>query len=124
MASGVVVGVPLSLLLAQQWGWQAALWLVTFLGLAAFIGLLIKLPALPAAPTSTLGSKLALLADGHVLVILMVSLLAAIASLGMYTFIAPLLADPHHGRSEEHTSDLHSLMRTSYAVFCMKKKRT
>src|SRR3546814_7965718 len=26
------------------------------------------------------------------------------------------------GRSEEHTSKLQSLMRTSYAVFCLKKK--
>src|SRR3546814_3288760 len=26
-------------------------------------------------------------------------------------------------RSEEHTSELQSLMRTSYAVFCVKKKR-
>src|SRR3546814_9123863 len=26
------------------------------------------------------------------------------------------------GRSEEHTSELQSLMRISYAVFCMKKK--
>src|SRR3546814_10852320 len=26
------------------------------------------------------------------------------------------------GRSEEHTSELHSLMRISYAVFCLKKK--
>src|SRR3546814_7692495 len=28
-----------------------------------------------------------------------------------------------HQRSEEHTSDLQSLMRTSYAVFCLKKKK-
>src|SRR3546814_498993 len=28
------------------------------------------------------------------------------------------------GRSEEHTSDLQSLMRISYAVFCLKKKKT
>src|SRR3546814_3495478 len=27
-------------------------------------------------------------------------------------------------RSEEHTSELQSLMRISYAVFCMKKKKT
>src|SRR3546814_6092330 len=26
------------------------------------------------------------------------------------------------GRSEEHTSELQALMRTSYAVFCLKKK--
>src|SRR3546814_9811914 len=33
---------------------------------------------------------------------------------------------PQHGetlRSEEHTSELQSLMRTSYAVFCLKRKR-
>src|SRR3546814_2445878 len=27
------------------------------------------------------------------------------------------------GRSEEHTSELQSLMRNSYAVFCLKKKQ-
>src|SRR3546814_7892119 len=28
-----------------------------------------------------------------------------------------------YARSEEHTSELQSLMRTSYAVFCLKKKK-
>src|SRR3546814_9122754 len=28
----------------------------------------------------------------------------------------------YHRRSEEHTSELQPLMRTSYAVFCLKKK--
>src|SRR3546814_10233062 len=30
--------------------------------------------------------------------------------------------DGGRGRSEEHTSELQSLMRRSYAVFCLKKK--
>src|SRR3546814_9017407 len=30
----------------------------------------------------------------------------------------------HEHRSEEHTSELQSLMRISYAVFCLKKKNT
>src|SRR3546814_3179227 len=30
----------------------------------------------------------------------------------------------HRDRSEEHTSELQSLMRISYAVFCLKKKTT
>src|SRR3546814_5820441 len=30
---------------------------------------------------------------------------------------------PQHYRSEEHTSELQSLMRISYAVFCLKKKK-
>src|SRR3546814_6903127 len=37
----------------------------------------------------------------------------------------PLPPPPeHHSRSEEHTSELQSLMRISYAVFCLKKKNT
>src|SRR3546814_8924744 len=31
---------------------------------------------------------------------------------------------PSKPRSEEHTSELQSLMRISYAVFCLKKKKT
>src|SRR3546814_7839120 len=31
---------------------------------------------------------------------------------------------PEIKRSEEHTSELQSLMRISYAVFCLKKKKT
>src|SRR3546814_2600481 len=34
-----------------------------------------------------------------------------------------IAADHGGGRSEEHTSELQSLMRISYAVFCLKKKR-
>src|SRR3546814_8945951 len=36
----------------------------------------------------------------------------------------PRPALPQRGRSEEHTYELPSLMRTSYAVFGLKKKRT
>src|SRR3546814_2197651 len=35
----------------------------------------------------------------------------------------PLLLIRKNGRSEEHTSELQSLMRISYAVFCLKKKK-
>src|SRR3546814_2950164 len=35
--------------------------------------------------------------------------------------LAPVL---YAARSEEHTSELQSLMRISYAVFCLKKKKT
>lgn len=97
MASGTVLGVPLSLLLAEWLGWQAALWLVTLLATLAWLGLARRLPGLPATAVQTLRSKCALLADTRVLTVLTVSLLAAVASLGMYTFIAPLLAEPAYG---------------------------
>src|SRR3546814_9983750 len=38
-----------------------------------------------------------------------------------YPFVAHFRAFRH--RSEEHTSELQSLMRISYAVFCLKKKK-
>src|SRR3546814_2378217 len=36
--------------------------------------------------------------------------------------ILDVLPTQHDPRSEEHTSELQSLMRISYAVFCLKKK--
>src|SRR3546814_4581118 len=36
----------------------------------------------------------------------------------------PLQGHKGTSRSEEHTSELQSLMRISYAVFCLKKKKT
>src|SRR3546814_9575649 len=54
------------------------------------------------------------------------------ADLGDYAYTLSAEASPlapavgHNGiiRSEEHTSELQSLMRTSYAGFCLKKKKT
>src|SRR3546814_7935478 len=41
--------------------------------------------------------------------------------------LALMISEAHarqmHGRSEEHTSELQSLMRISYAVFCLKIKQ-
>src|SRR3546814_6500334 len=38
--------------------------------------------------------------------------------------LVPVMPSDMSPRSEEHTSELQSLMRTSYAVFCLKKKKT
>src|SRR3546814_1502239 len=45
---------------------------------------------------------------------------------GAFAFSEPSKDDPRGWRptrSEEHTSELQSLMRISYAVFCLKKKK-
>src|SRR3546814_10587474 len=47
-----------------------------------------------------------------------------IGSLIEETRIDPYLMFSGDLRSEEHTSELQSLMRISYAVFCLKKKKT
>src|SRR3546814_8904323 len=44
--------------------------------------------------------------------------------LGDKVAILPAPLRRRRDRSEEHTSELQSLMRISYAVFCLKKKRS
>src|SRR3546814_2328172 len=45
--------------------------------------------------------------------------------IGLITSVSqPFCGSCTRGRSEEHTSELQSLMRISYAVFCLKKKKT
>src|SRR3546814_1353175 len=39
-------------------------------------------------------------------------------------YLADIAQHHHQQRSEEHTSELQSLMRISYAVFCLKKKNS
>src|SRR3546814_6181578 len=52
--------------------------------------------------------------------------LANACTAGTHTYQSTVIAgcEGCHGpRSEEHTSELQSLMRISYAVFCLKKKK-
>src|SRR3546814_7190867 len=44
-------------------------------------------------------------------------------ALASETVLSYYLGEVHALRSEEHTSELQSLMRSSYAVFCLKKKQ-
>src|SRR3546814_8115722 len=60
---------------------------------------------------------------------LLITTEAAIAELPEDKGTAPAMPGGMGGmggmdRSEEHTSELQSLMRISYAVFCLKKKKT
>src|SRR3546814_10196214 len=60
------------------------------------------------------------LADGTTGLFMVVGEAEGLARTGYYTIDDAAAADLT--RSEEHTSELQSLMRISYAVFCLKKK--
>src|SRR3546814_4600630 len=55
--------------------------------------------------------------EGYNAAILAAAGIGRIEAMGLDTYSGP------DRRSEEHTSELQSLMRTSYAVFCLKKKK-
>ncbi|GAA3177066.1 MULTISPECIES: MFS transporter [Streptomyces] len=92
MSTGTVLGVPLGVLLAERAGWRATMWLVTALGALALTGLAALLPPVPAGPAVPLRARLTALADRAVAPVVGVSFLAAVASLGLYTYLAPVLA--------------------------------
>ncbi|MFD7993055.1 MFS transporter [Streptomyces mexicanus] len=92
MSIGTVVGVPLGVLVADHVGWRGTLWLITALGALALAGITL-LPATTAGPPPALRDRVRVLADGRVAGIAVVSLLGGVASLGLYTYLAPFLAD-------------------------------
>src|SRR3546814_10180647 len=85
--------------LLTWFGWPSIFVMLAGIGALALVAAQISLPETrPAGGRLTLGS--------------------ALRSYGL------LFTDRNYvGRSEEHTSELQSLMRISYAVFCMKKKK-
>ncbi|MGW2190142.1 MFS transporter [Streptomyces sp. NPDC001719] len=92
MSAGTVLGVPIGVLLAERTGWRATLWLVTGLGVLALAGLAALLPPLPEVPSgAAVRDRLAALADREIAPVVAVSFLAAVASLGLYTYLAPVL---------------------------------
>src|SRR3546814_5265033 len=65
----------------------------------------------------SLNGYLSAMPDERFLILQMHELLSYLGQQGVLTIL--VLAQ----RSEEHTSELQSLMRISYAVFCLKKKK-
>ncbi|WP_342105225.1 MFS transporter [Methylobacterium sp. SI9] len=91
MSTGTVVGVPAGLWIAERLGWQGTLTMVALLGALAAAAILLRLPDIPAAEPPSWRARAALLADPRILATVAVSFLTALASLGLYTYAAPLL---------------------------------
>lgn len=103
MAAGTVLGVPIGLLISNQLGWQASMYMISVLGGLAFIGLYFKLPQVQGFKVQSLSEKLRLLQDRSVLKILFISLLAAVSSLGFYTYLFPFLNSADFGAVQNIT---------------------
>lgn len=91
MAIGTVIGVPLSLIIADYFGWRSSICLVSILGSAAWVGLYVTLPSLPATIVKSKKSRFSLLSEWSVVRVLLISVFVAISSLGMYTFLSPFV---------------------------------
>ena len=97
MGTGTVVGVPIGIQISKQFGWQATLLLAALIGLIAAIGVLTKLPTVAISPPPSLRARLKMLTHPRIAAVATVTLFTAIASLGLYTFIAPMLSSLGRG---------------------------
>lgn len=94
MSAGAAVGVPLGVLLSDTFGWRSCMWLITSLGVVAFIGIALTMTELlPASPPAPLSARFAILANRHVALIVLVTLASSLSNIGAYTYVADLLHD-------------------------------
>ena len=99
MSMGVVLGVPLGLFIATKISWQDTLWLIVALGVIGIIAIQFKFPKIKAPTPPTLLERISILKNHNVAVIVGISFLTAIASLGLYTFISLIVTNLHASHS-------------------------
>lgn len=93
MCAGTVLGVPSGLFLAAGSGWRAALLLAAAAGALALFGLALLLPGVRTEAGPSLRARLASLAEPGVAAVIAVTFAQTIASLGLYTYLQPLLRE-------------------------------
>lgn len=92
LAVGTVFGVPIGLVIAEHVGWRWTIGLICLLGVVALAGVTCFDGSVPDVPASSAAERLRVAARLPNLVTVLVTLLTAVASLGLYTYLAPLLA--------------------------------
>lgn len=91
MSMGTVLGVPLGLMMAEHIGWKGTLWCITAIGVIAMLGIITSFPNFPSDAPPSLRQRLGMITDRRVSATVGITFVAIIASLGLYTYIAPIL---------------------------------
>lgn len=91
LATGTVFGVPLGTAIGQWLGWRASMAFIALVALIALIALAVTLPALPTPPSQPLRQRFAVLANGRVLLVVLLSALSTGSGITFYTYIAEAL---------------------------------
>jgi len=110
----LVIGVPASTLLEGPLGYRGVFALVGAICVVAAVGVRVLLPRVDAPPHVGLRERLAVAADRRVLTTLSMSVLALLAVMTVYTFVAPLLA-----RSAGVAGGLLGLLLLGYGLGCL-----
>ncbi|RCV52921.1 MFS transporter [Marinitenerispora sediminis] len=88
-----IIGVPLATLLGQQFGWRAAFWIVTALGLLTLAAVARLVPAQPPRAGASLRAELGALGRGQVWLTLLVGAIGFGGMFASYSYISPMMTD-------------------------------
>lgn len=88
-----VFGVPLGTLVGHQFGWRAAFWMITVIGVVTLIALIVFVPAQPADRTVGIRSEFAAFRSVQVWLSLAVTVLGFGGMFGAFTYIAYILTE-------------------------------
>ncbi|MDF2683712.1 MAG: transporter [Brevibacillus sp.] len=87
-----ILGVPIGTFLGQAYGWRSTFWLITVIGLIAWIGIALLVPKVNSS-TSSLRQELGVLRRPTVHVALLMTVFGFGGVFTAFTYIAPILVD-------------------------------
>lgn len=93
MSIGTVLGVPLGLYISDLFDWKSTIWLLVIIGVIVVLGMLRFLPNFPTTPPPALNERLKMFLDKRVIITVFITFFASIASLGLYTYLSPILEE-------------------------------
>lgn len=91
MSVGTVIGVPLGLEISKLSNWRFAMLVIIVISFIALISISILMPKFKIQAPPNLKDRFQLFLNRHVLRVISVTLCAAIASLGLYTYLADII---------------------------------
>lgn len=93
MSMGTVLGVPSGIYISNLFDWKVTLWLLVMIGVIAVLCMYIFLPDFPTTPPPALNERLKMFLDKRVTITVGITFFASVASLGLYTYLSPLLEE-------------------------------
>ncbi|MFF2797065.1 MFS transporter [Lysinibacillus xylanilyticus] len=93
MSMGTVLGVPLGIYISNLFDWKLTLWLLVIIGVTSVLCMYIFLPNFPTTPPPTVNERLKMFLDKRVTITVCITFFASVASLGLYTYLSPLLEE-------------------------------
>ncbi|MEO5968984.1 MAG: MFS transporter [Bdellovibrionia bacterium] len=91
-SAGAVFGVPFGIYLSSRFNWRFSIGFIFVLGIIALIGVSLQQVDKTFPVVSSLRDRLRLLVDKNILSVVGITCLTSIASLGLYSFVAPIQA--------------------------------